>query len=144
VVVGHSMGARVAMRMAADFPGEIRACILEDMDARARGPHTAYDATTSMALKLDYPGARAFDPVGPSVADVAARLSAAMPLVFDAERVSGYVERKRIAEAPGGTAVSLVHPLGFALAYDKVSPGLRAVTPAFFSAGTLGRSSLTA
>jgi hypothetical protein len=32
------------------------------------------------------------------VADVAARLSAAMPLVFDAERVGGYVARKRIAE----------------------------------------------
>jgi len=89
VVLGHSMGARVAMRMAADYPGEIRACVLEDMDARVRGPDTAYDELTS--IKLDYLGARAFDPVGPSVADVAARLSAAMPLVFNAERVGGYV-----------------------------------------------------
>jgi hypothetical protein len=52
--------------------------------------------------------------------------------------------RKRIAEAPGGTAVSLVHPLGFALAYDKVRPSPRAVTPDFNSIGTLSRSSLTA
>ena len=29
---------------------------------------------------------------------------------------------RRHTEAPGGTAVSLVHPLGFALAYDKVRP----------------------
>jgi len=36
VVLGHSMGARIAMRMAADYPGEIRACILEDMVGQCR------------------------------------------------------------------------------------------------------------
>jgi hypothetical protein len=51
---------------------------------------------------------------------------------------------RRHTEAPGGTAVSLVHPLGFALAYDKVRPSPRAVTPDFNSIGTLSRSSLTA
>jgi hypothetical protein len=50
-------------------------------------------------------------PVGSSPADVAERLCAAAPLVFDAERVQGYVARGRIAEAPGGAAVSLVQPL---------------------------------
>jgi hypothetical protein len=38
------------------------------MDARARGLDTAYDELTSMVNKLDYPGARAFNPLGPSVA----------------------------------------------------------------------------
>ena len=34
--------------------------------------------------------------------------------------MEGYVSRGRIVEAPGGAAVSLVQPLGFALAYDRV------------------------
>lgn len=50
-------------------------------------------------------------PAGDSTSDVAKRLCAAAPLVFDAERVQGYIARGRVVEAPGGAAVSLVQPL---------------------------------
>lgn len=103
------------MRMAADYPDEICACVVEDMDARPRG--------SAMSAAFHYPSLRAFDPVGTSPADVAARLRAAAPDVFDAERVAGYLARGRILEAPGGSAVSLVQPLGFALAYDRQGGG---------------------
>lgn len=36
VFVGHSMGARVAMRYAADYPQDLSALILEDMDCQLR------------------------------------------------------------------------------------------------------------
>lgn len=111
VICGHSMGGRVAMRMAADFPGEIRACVVEDMDTRPRPALTAFD----------YDALESFEPSGPSAAEVAARLTAAAPDVFTEARVAGYVERGRIMVGPDGeTAVALVHPLGFALAYDAV------------------------
>ena len=52
----------------------------EDMDARPRGP--------KMSSKFDYPKLRAFNPpVGDSTSDVAKRMCAAAPLVFDSERV---------------------------------------------------------
>lgn len=50
-------------------------------------------------------------PAGDSTSDVAKRLCAAAPLLFDAERVQGYIARGRVVEAPGGAAVSLVQPL---------------------------------
>jgi hypothetical protein len=52
----YTTGARVAMRMCADYPDEIRVCVIEDMDAIPRGPE--------MSSKFDYPSLRAFDPVG--------------------------------------------------------------------------------
>lgn len=35
VIVGHSMGARVALRYAADFPDQVAAVVMEDMDVRS-------------------------------------------------------------------------------------------------------------
>ena len=49
------------------------------MDARPRGPE--------MSSLFDYPKLRAFNPVGDSTFDVAKRMCAAAPLVFDPERV---------------------------------------------------------
>ena len=40
-----------------------------------------------MSSKFDYPKLRAFNPVGDSTFDVAKRMCAAAPLVFDPERV---------------------------------------------------------
>ena len=112
VLVGHSMGGRVAMRAAADHPELLRHVVIEDMDCRARG--------SEMSETFDYDAMRAFEPTGVSSAAVAEALNAASPSAFDADRVRGYVERGRVLAAPGGRAVSLVQPLGFALAHDRV------------------------
>ena len=112
VLVGHSMGGRVALRAAADNPEILRHVVVEDMDCRPRGPE--------MSAKFDYDAIRAFEPSGDSPAAVADALVDAMPSVMDAERVRGYVARGRVLAAPGGRAVSLVQPLGFALAYDRI------------------------
>lgn len=44
------------MRLSADYPDKIRACVIEDMDARPRGPE--------MSSLFDYSSLRAFTPVG--------------------------------------------------------------------------------
>ena len=112
ILVGHSMGGRVAMRAAADHPELLRHVVIEDMDCRARG--------SEMSETFDYDAIRAFEPTGVSPAAVAEALANAAPSAIDADRVRGYVERGRILAAPGGRAVSLVQPLGFALAYDRI------------------------
>ena len=95
VLVGHSMGGRVAMRAAADHPELLRHVVIEDMDCRARG--------SEMSETFDYDAMRAFEPTGVSSAAVAEAL-AASPSAFDADRVRGYVERgassPRPADAP--------------------------------------------
>ena len=100
------------MRAAADHPELLRHVVIEDMDCRARG--------SEMSETFDYDAMRAFEPTGVSSAAVAEALAAASPSAFDADRVRGYVERGRVLAAPGGRAVSLVQPLGFALAHDRV------------------------
>jgi pimeloyl-ACP methyl ester carboxylesterase len=52
VLVGHSMGGRVAMRLAADYPERIAALIIEDMDLRYhRAPLEIPVGSPHMALR---------------------------------------------------------------------------------------------
>jgi pimeloyl-ACP methyl ester carboxylesterase len=50
VLVGHSMGGRVAMRYAADYGDDLAALVIEDMDTSPRTPPSG--GTTMPALLI--------------------------------------------------------------------------------------------
>ena len=121
VLVGHSMGARVAARVCADFPGlGARHLVAEDMDARVF-EGSAHFGEAFGESGFDYDRARAFEPNAASVeAMKASLLGAAGAFTFSKESVVGYVARGRLFATSAGRAVSLVHPLGFCLAFDRI------------------------
>ena len=87
-LVGHSMGSRIALRAAADFPDAIDHVVVEDMDCRMRTPPHAFDHDALRQCEL----------TGASVDEVKSALMRAMPDVMTAERCDGYIERGRIVE----------------------------------------------
>lgn len=52
VLVGHSLGGKVAMRLAADTPGKVRALVLADIAPRDYAPHFADDVAALRDLDL--------------------------------------------------------------------------------------------
>ena len=115
-IVGHSMGSRVALRAAADFPESVDHVVVEDMDCSIRA-----------APKFDHGALRRCVLTAPTRDEVVANLAAAMPDVMTRERCEGYVARGRIVETVEGSSAgekprwtSLVNPLGYALAYERV------------------------
>ena len=120
ILVGHSMGSRVATRLVADFPGRVSHLVIEDMDARL------FDGMEYFGVQwrengFDYEKAKEFQLSGESVKEVAKKLiEAAGPGTFQKDRVDGYVQRSRIFETPNGRTLSLIQPLGFCLAFDNV------------------------
>ena len=134
-LVGHSMGSRIALRAAADFPDAIDHVVVEDMDCKMRTPPHAFDHDALRQCEL----------TGASADEVKDALMRAMPDVMTAERCDGYIERGRIVEGEfilllvwairlrhrvyftetdQDTGVkrwtSLINPLGYALAYERV------------------------
>ena len=160
VLVGHSMGGRVAVRLAADYPELVSHLIVEDMDAtlmcadhaRAFFGADADDRPDAPKPAPELERARAFDPAGDSAESLAANLSAVAPNIFTAERVAGYLARGRVYEVRGGAdsvsggadsdarsfGRSLIHPLGFALACRRVLASRDGVA-AFSSLARLAR-----
>ena len=167
VLVGHSMGGRVAVRLAADYPELVSHLIVEDMDAtlmcadhaRAFFGADADDRPDAPKPAPELERARAFDPAGDSAESLAANLSAVAPNIFTAERVAGYLARGRVYEVRSGAdsvnggadsvsggadsdarsfGRSLIHPLGFALACRRVLASRDGVA-AFSSLARLAR-----
>ena len=87
-LVGHSMGSRIALRAAADFPDAIDHVVVEDMDCKMRTPPHAFDHDALRQCEL----------TGASADEVKAALMRAMPDAMTAERCDGYIERGRIVE----------------------------------------------
>ena len=121
VLVGHSMGGRVAARLCADFPGVVSRLVIEDMDARVFDG-TKYFGEQWGMTGFDYERARAFKRTDDSLQAMTASLTHAAGVgTFTKDRVDGYVVRGRVFESTnGGRAVSLIQPLGFCLAFDRV------------------------
>ena len=87
-LVGHSMGSRIALRAAADFPDAIDHVVVEDMDCRMRTPPHAFDHDALRQCEL----------TGASADEVKHALMRAMPDVMTEKRCDGYIERGRIVE----------------------------------------------
>ena len=87
-LVGHSMGSRIALRAAADFPDAIDHVVVEDMDCKMRTPPHAFDHDALRQCEL----------TGASADEVKHALMRAMPDVMTEERCDGYIERGRIVE----------------------------------------------
>ena len=120
VLVGHSMGGRIAARLCADFPGVVSRLVIEDMDARVFDG-TKYFGEAWGMTGFDYDRARAFRRNADSLEAMTRSLTeAAGRGTFSRDRVDGLVRRGRVFAAKGGRAVSLIQPLGFCLAFDRV------------------------
>jgi pimeloyl-ACP methyl ester carboxylesterase len=117
VVVGHSMGGRIAMRLAADFPDLVQALVVEDMCTTPRvkpEPPSpgAFDAATLLKLFGDGSGGRVFK-------SFAKAKDTLLPW-YDAARIDSW-EGKRIRRQPGsGSWWSDINPLAANLARDTV------------------------
>mmetsp|Transcript_33200 Transcript_33200/g.66168 ORF Transcript_33200/g.66168 Transcript_33200/m.66168 type:complete len:317 (+) Transcript_33200:193-1143(+) len=115
VVVGHSMGGRIAMRLAADSPGLVAALVVEDMCVTPRvkpAPHTpgAFSAEALAPFGNDANG-RLFE-------DFAAAKKALLPW-YDGGRIDSW-KGLRIREQPAGGWFSDINPLAANLARDTV------------------------
>lgn len=120
VLVGHSMGGRIAARLCADFPGVVNRLVIEDMDARVFDG-TKYFGEAWGMTGFDYDRARAFRRNADSLEAMTRSLTEAAGFgTFSRDRVDGLVRRGRVFAAKGGRAVSLIQPLGFCLAFDRV------------------------
>ena len=110
VVVGHSMGGRIAMRVAADFPRDVAAIVVEDMDVRprevpARPPGASIDAFA------DDGAARRFASLDEAVAALAPWYGAAR-----AREWAG----TRLRPLPGGGVWSDINPAAMTLGRERV------------------------
>ena len=111
ILVGHSMGGRIAMRVARlaveEDPGLLAACVVEDMDCV---PRKAWNATGPPPD---------FDRAFPSLEAAKAELRK----YYDADRVDSWVGarlRPASASAPGGAWWSDINPRAAALARRHV------------------------
>jgi pimeloyl-ACP methyl ester carboxylesterase len=100
VLVGHSMGARVAAGFAARFPDSVAALVMVDMDGRARG---APERFGGLGAHIDVPDV--FDSLD-SCRETLGRFG------FDRGYVDKLRETERIVDDPGSGGVQTrVHPL---------------------------------
>ena len=90
ILVGHSMGARVATRLVADFPNKVSHLVIEDMDAR-QFDGTKYFGEQWRVNGFEYVKARGFCQSGESIHEVASALvGAAGPGTFQKERIARF------------------------------------------------------
>eukprot|EP00038_Savillea_parva_P029692 m.72816 g.72816 ORF g.72816 m.72816 type:complete len:282 (+) comp8803_c0_seq1:1-846(+) len=107
VLVGHSMGGRVAMSYAAAYPDHVAALMIEDMDLT---PRHGRDWTTK-------PPVRAFD----RLFETTDAVSHALQTVggYDADRIKGW-QGSRIRSTPAGKVWSDINPESRDLAWQHV------------------------
>jgi len=108
ILVGHSMGARVAMRYAADYPEDIGALIVEDMDTRPR----EYEEPSDEELER----MRAFTPSFETKEELDEALSS---FGYADDRIAAWWESGRLVEKEKGVW-SGVNPLAHHLAMKNV------------------------
>jgi len=90
ILVGHSMGARVATRLVADFPNKVSHLVIEDMDAR-QFDGTKYFGEQWRVNGFEYVKARGFCQSGESIHEVASALvGAAGPGTFQKVRIARF------------------------------------------------------
>ena len=114
VIVGHSMGGRIAMRLAADHPDRIAALVIEDMDV----------AVKKGAPELP-PGSASIDALGRFRLDSGRRFPsydaavASLGLFYETERLAGW-KGQRLRPLPGGGWWSDINPVAMRLGRDTV------------------------
>lgn len=113
VLVGHSMGGKVAMKFAADFPEKVAALVIEDMDI-----DTSPERFAAYTQVDDLPARRRFDRRFDSFEAAAEAL---LPFYrHDQARVRGWRVDGRVFERGDGSWWSGINPLAQFLASTHV------------------------
>lgn len=106
VLVGHSMGGRIAMRYAADFPEDVAAVVIEDMDCTCRKYPAEYLEPGGEEMERK----RRFDRAFASWEECRAAL---ISFGYDSRRVDGYRTEdapRAFLRGPEGAVWSAVNP----------------------------------
>lgn len=94
VLVGHSMGGRVAIQYCADYPEDLASLIIEDMDVKPRTvtPLSAQDAQQRQAFTRDF---ATFEDAKETLMNW-----------YDSKRIDGWKKDGRVFERQGGSTTS--------------------------------------
>lgn len=111
VLVGHSMGGRVAMQYTDLFPEDLAAVVIEDMDITPRQGPAPTDE--------DWVARRAFSRAFPTWAAAKSELAA----WYGEDRIDGWREDGRVFEKEDGTWWSGINPWAQQLARDEILSG---------------------
>ena len=111
VVVGHSMGGRIAMRVAADHPSDVAAIVVEDMDVRPREVPAPPSPGATLDAFADDGAARRFASLDEAIAALA-------PWYGEA-RAREWVGT-RLRPLPGGGVWSDINPAAMTLSRERV------------------------
>ncbi len=112
VLVGHSMGGRIAMCYAAKYPNDISALVIEDMDIRRR------EVESNFIPNFDEAKALSFERLHPNLDSVKKAFGA---IGYPPEMLDKWVREGRVHEhGKEGQYWSDVHPAFRALCYRRI------------------------